>query len=233
MLRALAGKPDWLEPSDLVGQITLLFGASHETTALALTWTLFLLSQHPEVASELADELDAELHGDPMQPDQASRLPLLDRVLRESLRLFPPVPYTIRTATRESALGDATVARGDKVICSHYFTHHMPELYAEPERFLPQRWESLQPDPAAYLPFSMSPRICIGQNFATAVIKGVLTTLLPRVRLAPPRGARIERAVRVTLGPSGGMAMRVLAPERGFAVEPVTGSVREMVVLPG
>ncbi len=83
--------------TELVGQATILFGASYETTASTLTWTLFLLAQHPKILHELMDELDAVLGGAPPRSDQLSQLPLLERVIKESMRILPPVPWTVRT----------------------------------------------------------------------------------------------------------------------------------------
>ena len=241
MIRAVDAGEGWLSEEDLVGQVTLLFAASHETTAIALTWTLLLLSQFPSVAAALREELGAELRGAPMPHDGAARLPLLDAVVKESLRLLPPVPYTIRTATTEVELPGASpsgaalpLRRGDTVLCSHYFTHHMPSLWSEPEQFRPERWSGVtRPDPAEYLPFSIAPRICIGASFATTSIKVALSLLLQRFRFEIPAGTRVDREVRVTMGVRGPLEVR-LHPTDGAAPAPggLRGTVREMVALP-
>src|SRR5438874_658790 len=84
--------------TELVGQATILFGASFETTASTLTWTVFLLAQHPAIMAELMDELDRVLGGNAPTRDQLAQLSFLDRVIKESMRILPPVPFTIRAA---------------------------------------------------------------------------------------------------------------------------------------
>ena len=165
-------------------------------------------------------------------PDIWPRLPLLDAVVKESMRLLPPVPYTIRTATREAELSNVRVRRGDKLICSHYFTHHMPELYANPQRFQPERWEHLRLDPYAYMPFSTPPRMCIGAGFANSVIKTVVVSLLQRFRPQLLAGQTIDRAARITLAPRAGIQVVLRSPEDGFAARPLRGNIRESVELP-
>lgn len=227
-----AGEP-WMTHTDLVGQITILFGASYETTATALTWTLFLLAQHPEIAAALVDEVDAELRGAPPGVERLGRMRLLDAVIRESMRILPPVPYTIRVVTRDTHLGDYPLRHGDRVVVSHYVTHHLPDLYPEPERFHPQRWFSLRRSQYEYLPFSAGPRMCIGPSFATLAMQVALTMLLQRFRLALVPHARVDPRVTVTMGPGGGgLPMRVLSPGGGFSAAPVRGRIRELVDLP-
>ena len=223
---------EWMREDDLIGQATILFGASYETTANALTWALFLLAQHPAVSDDVADELAGALDGRVPGLDDLARLPLLEAVIKESLRLFPPVPYTLRTARAATALGPYALERGDRVVVSHYMTHHLPELYAAPERFDPARWETIRPDAYEYLPFSAGPRSCVGYRFATTVMKLVLARTLQRYRLSVPSGTRIDRAVQVTLGPRRGLPMRVHAPDERPPVAFVRGDVREMVELP-
>src|SRR5262249_13141689 len=118
----------------LLGQATILFAASYETQANSMTWTLFLLAQHPRVMMDLLDELRGELNGQPPTVEQLDRLPLLDAVVKESMRILPTVPYTIRAVTRPCELGGVPLNVEDGVICSHYVTHHMPEIFASPER---------------------------------------------------------------------------------------------------
>ena len=229
MLRARRDGAAWLDEADLVGQTTLLFTASHETTALALTWTLLLLAQHPKWGEAVADEVRGALgDGAPTAPALAD-LPLLDAAIKESMRLLPPVPYTIRTAMAAERLSDVEVRRGDKVICSHYFTHHMPELYARPDEFEPERWTTIRPDPYAYLPFSTPPRMCIGAGFANSVMKTVLARVLQRARPTLADGQRVDRSVRITLAPRGGLPVTLRAPGDGFRAADLRGNLREMV----
>ena len=99
----------WMSDEDLIGQVTIAFAASYETTANAMTWTLFLLAQHPKVAHALLDELDAVFGGAPPTVETLARAPLLEAVVKESLRILPPVPYTIRVARARMPLGPFTL----------------------------------------------------------------------------------------------------------------------------
>jgi cytochrome P450 len=222
---------DWMTEEDLIGQVTIAFAASYETTANALTWTLFLLAQHPQIANDLLDEIEAVFGGAPPTPATLARAPLLEAVVKESLRILPPVPYTIRVARRRTPIGRFTVLRGDRVILSHYVTHHLPELYANPERFLPERWLAGRWGPYEYLPFSAGPRLCIGYSFAMQALKLSTAMILQRFRLAVVPGTRIDRSVRVTMSPSRGLPMTLHPPDRAFAKAFVRGNVREMVEL--
>jgi cytochrome P450 len=234
LVRARDTGAAWMRYRDVVGQATMLFAASYETTANAMAWTLFLLAQHPAVADDLAAELAGAQRGAPAALEALERLPLLDAVLRESMRLFPPVPYAIRLARGALALGGLPLRERDRVVVSHYVTHHLPELYPDPERFDPARWQGLRRGPYEYLPFGAGPRTCIGINFANAAMKLALAAILARFRLSLLPGTRVDRAVAVTLAPRGPLPMRLHpAGEAPGPPAAVAGDVREMVRLPG
>jgi cytochrome P450 len=223
---------EWMSDEDLIGQVTIAFAASYETTANAMTWTLFLLAQHPQVARDLLDELGAVFGGAPPTLETLARAPLLEAVVKESLRILPPVPYTIRVARyRQTPIGPYVMLRGDRVILSHYVTHHLPELYANPERFDPQRWLSLKRGPYEYLPFSAGPRLCIGYSFAMQALRLSTAMILQRFRFSVLPGTRIDRTVRVTMSPKRGLAVSIHPPDGRFEAAPVRGNIREMVDL--
>jgi cytochrome P450 len=218
-----------MTPAALVGQITILLAASYETTTNALTWTLFLLAQHPKLMGELQDELEGALRGDSPRSELLPRMPFLEAVIKESMRILPPVPFTIRAAAQAATLGGIELRQGDRVICSHYVTHHMPELYAEPESFRPRRWSTLDPDQYQYMPFSAGPRACIGYGFAMQVMKITLSMILTRFRLTLVPRARIDRTVKITMSPKYGMPMSIHKQDRRFQAMPVSGNIRQMV----
>jgi cytochrome P450 len=124
--------------TDLLGQALILLAASYENVGSTLTWTLFLVAQHPGIAVALCDELGS----DPPTAERLNRLPLLDAVVKESLRVLPPVPFMVRVAGRPTDLGGVPLRPGDRVACSPYMTHHLPHLYPEPERFAAGRRRS-------------------------------------------------------------------------------------------
>ena len=217
--------------TELIGETTILYLAGHETSSNALTWTLFLLSQHPKVLSDLVDELESELHGEAPTVEQLSHLPLLDAVIKESMRLLPPAPVGMRIGIEDFELGKYHMPAGTLVRFSQYITHHMPELYSEPERFLPDRWFCINPSLYEYLPFGGGPRMCIGSTFATMEIKIVLAMLLQRYRLALVPNARIDRKIRITLTTKHGMPMIVNRQDRRFSKNPARGDIHQMVDL--
>jgi cytochrome P450 len=219
---------------ELVGQATILFGASFETTATTLTWTLFLLAQHPTIMHELMDELDRVLSGKAPTREQLSQLSFLDRVIKESMRILPPVPFTIRAADEDQIpMGSLTLSHGARVICSHFLTHHLADIYPEPEIFRPNRWREVDPTQYEYMPFSAGPRACVGATFAIQVLKISLVIMLQKFRFTMVRGAQIDRVVRITMNPRYGMPMVLHENDRRYESKEVRGQIHEMVNLPG
>lgn len=218
--------------AERIGHLHLLFIAGHETSAMALTWTLFLLAQHPHVLTDLCDELHGLLRGAAPTVAQCEQLPLLDRVVKESLRILPPVGAFGRVSTRAFALGPYTLPTDTFVTLSPYIVHHMPELYADPELFDPGRWTALRPAAYAYFPFGAGPRTCLGAAFAQLEIKIVLALILQRYCLTVVPNTRIDRQLRVTLAPKQSLPMQVRARTHTPISVPVRGTIREMVRMP-
>ncbi len=216
--------------AELVGQTAILFVASFETTTSALTWALFLIAQHPAVARELIDELQL-LNGASPTMEQLSALEYLPLVIKESMRVLPPVPYTVRATESEAWVGPYYLRHGARVVLSHYLTHHLPELYSEPEKFLPERWREIDPNQYEYMPFNAGPRICIGAAFAKQVLKITLTRIMQRFRFIVVPGTRIDRVVRITMNPRRGLPMLLEKADGKFQTTPVQGQIREMVTL--
>ncbi len=202
-----------LREDELIGHSFALFFAGHETTTSALVWTLFLLSQHPTVLRALREEVQAVLQGAPPRVDQLGQLPLLDRVIKESMRLLPPVPLLVRSVAKPTRLHGCDLAPGTEVILSIHHTHRQPDLYAQPDHFLPSRWEGKEPSPYAYLPFGAGPRKCLGAALATAELKIILAMLLQRVGFCLPAHARIEREIGIVMVPRHGLPLRLLSTQ--------------------
>jgi cytochrome P450 len=213
--------------------VTAIFVAGHDTSANELTWILFLLSQHPQVAADLLDELENVLGGEAPTVEQLQKLPLLDRVVKESLRVLTSIPWNGRVTSQPTNLGGYELPAGTEVWVSIYHTHQMPEIYPEPERFLPQRWETIQPTMYEYNPFSVGSRICIGAGFAMMEMKIVLAMLLMRYRLQLITEKPINAKGFIVMAPENGMFMKVHKQDRQFnqGVGGVHGNVREMVNL--
>lgn len=223
-----------LTEDELIGHVGVIFAAGHETSSNALTWTLFLLSQHPKIAADLIDELQGKLRGSAPSLEQINDLPLLDRVVKESLRILPPVPFNHRIVASATELNGHAIPSGTELLVSIYHTHHMRDLFPEPERFNPDRWLAIEPSTFEYNPFSAGPRMCIGAAFAMMEIKIVLAMLLQQYRLEFVSGRPVDPSVGITMGPRQGMPMRVYAQDRQFggASNAVTGGIRELVELP-
>jgi cytochrome P450 len=169
------------------------------------------------------------LGGAPPTREQLPQLNFLENVINESMRILPPVPFTIRATQRDMAMGPADVPRNTRVLCSHYLTHHMAEIYPEPERFRPERWQSIEPSQYEFLPFSAGPRVCIGASFAFQVLKISLAMMLQRFRFSVIPRSRIDRVIRITMGPREGLPMTIHPNDRKFAANEVRGQIHEMV----
>jgi cytochrome P450 len=231
LLRARERDGGSMTEGEVVGQTNLFLLAGYETMFSALSWTLFLLAQHPGVMADLLDELDGALRGDAPTIEQLGRLTLLEGVTKESLRLLPPVAYNTRTSVAAFELGPYQLPKGTTVGFSHYITHHMPELYPQPEKFLPRRWLTSTPSPYEYLPFGAGPRMCMGATFAMMALKICLPIILQRYRFRVAPGARIDRKGLITLSPKYGMPMWIGPQDRQFAKSEVRGNIHEMVDL--
>ena len=189
-----------------------LFLAGHETTANAMTWTWYLLSQHPEVEARFHAELDDALAGRMPTEADLPRLPYTRRVFSESLRLYPPAWIIGRRLLTGYAMGGYTLAARSIVLPCQAVTHRDPRFWPDADRFDPDRWtpeaEASRPKFAFY-PFGGGPRVCIGEQFAW--MEGILLLAAIgqswRLRLAPDQ--RVATQPIVTLRPRYGMRMRL------------------------
>lgn len=189
--------------------LTFLF-AGHEATALALTYTVLLLTQHPEVEHRLREEYDDVLGDTDPTPSDVSELTYTDRVVRESLRLYPPSFTVFRTATEEIELGSYRIPEGTNVTIPQFPLHRDPRWWDDPETFDPDRWDDPPERPEyAYFPFGGGPRHCIGMRFAMLELKLVLPTILRRVAFELLSDPVPELAPRATLRPANDVRTRV------------------------
>lgn len=199
-----------LSEREIRDQLVTLFLAGHETTSHALTWTWYLLSQNPDAERLLHEELDRELGGKLPTLADLTRMPYVEQVFKESMRLFPPVYLVARRAAEDMEIGPYTVPRGSEIVLWVYHTHHDPRWYPDPETFRPERFtpeaESKLPK-LAYAPFGAGPRACIGKSFAMMEAKLLLATLAHRFRFTLVPRHRVAVKPRVTLNPRYGMRM--------------------------
>jgi cytochrome P450 len=194
-------------------EIVTLFIAGHETTATALAWSLYLLARDPAAYARAV----AEARGLPGPSIGVADLPALGyclRVFKEAMRLYPPIYFFGRQTIADVRIGKYDLLKGTVVLISSYALHHRPELYPDPERFDPSRFEHAAEEARhrqAYIPFSAGPRTCIGNHFALMEGPIVLATILRRLDLELTSPAVIEPDPSATLRPKGGVPMRVTA----------------------
>lgn len=208
------GDRQGLSLKEVRDQLVTLFLAGHETTSHALTWTLYLLSQHPAAEGALHAELDAALGARLPAVADLDALPYTEQVLKESMRLYPPVYMVARQAREDTTIGGHAVPRGSEVVLWIYHTHRDPRWFPDHAAFRPERFapaaEAALPR-FAWLPFGAGPRACIGRSFAMMEAKLLLAVIAQRSRLALAPGHRVEALPRVTLVPRYGMKMTVRA----------------------
>jgi cytochrome P450 len=215
----------------LVGQLTTLLVAGHETSSNTLAWTLLLLSQHPAELDKLLATVPERATG----TATAIEFPTgLDHVLKETLRLLPPGPNTSRIAVQPTQIGGHEVPAWCQVVTSKFATHRDPEVFPDALKFLPARWETARPSLYEYLPYGAGPHACIGAAFADLEMKTVLATVLGRYRIDPAPGAVVSRQVGLMMAPKG--PVPVIARPRTEPAPPhtaVQGDLHDMVDLDG
>jgi len=186
--------------------------AGHETTAVSMSWTWYLLSQHPEAAEKLRNELNEKLGGQTPQLEDLARLPYTDKVIRESMRLFPPAWSLARTTAKEIELDGYRLPVGANVVMSPWIMHRDPRFFERPDEFDPDRWtaQTLQHLPRfAYFPFGGGPRLCIGAAFAMMEANLLLATIAQRFQLDLVPGHPVVPQPGITLRPKHGMVMKM------------------------
>ncbi|HYJ45636.1 MAG TPA: cytochrome P450 [Pyrinomonadaceae bacterium] len=198
-------------------EVMTIFLAGHETTANAMTWTWYLLANHPEIEARLHEELDAVLGGRLPTVEDVPRLVYTEMVLAEAMRLYPPAWAIGRLALKDHELGEYTIPAKSLVLLSPYVTHRDGRFFEEPERFDPQRWtsEARESRPQfSYFPFGGGPRRCIGESFAW--MEGVLliATLARRWRMRLVPNHRVEPLAVITLRAKHGMRMTLESRDR-------------------
>ena len=199
-----------LTDKEIRDQLVTFFMAGHETTSHALTWTFYLLSQHPQVVARLQAEIARVLGARPPRFEDFDALSYTEQVFKESMRLFPPVYAVARKAITDTRIGGYQVPAGSEIGLWIYMPHRDPRWFDRPDAFEPERFadaDSLQRMKHAYLPFGIGARTCIGKSFATLEGVLLLATVAQRFSLALAPGHRFGLKPRVTLIPKYGMKM--------------------------
>ncbi len=219
-----------LSDSEVVGHASVIYAASHETTGNALTWALFLLSQHPAWHSALCEEIRSAVRGTSPALEEIDRLEILDAVVRETLRLTPSAPWTTRIAAVDAEVGGYPIPRGTEIVLSIFHTHRYEPCYEEPDRFNPGRWRQIRPDVFQFNAFSAGTRACIGSSFALLEMKTILATVLRHFRLEFDPRRPVDPVLNITMAPRRGLAMVIRQDDQFSAgVGGVRGGIRRLV----
>ncbi|KAI9360022.1 cytochrome P450 [Zopfochytrium polystomum] len=243
LIRANEESDDKISKDEIEGQVLTFLIAGHETTSVSLTWTLHLLSEHPQIQSRLRAEIDSLLPRNPpfssseLTFDQVHSLPLLDAVVKETLRLIPPVPLNGRQAAQDDVLDGFFIPRGTMVFTPPLVMHRLPAYWGEDaDQFVPDRWmgggkaagaggaETADNAAAvssaegaasgakafgAYMPFLLGPRNCIGARFALTELKVLLVLLLREFEFKPVPGFKFQKKLEVTWKPQPSLLLNV------------------------
>lgn len=208
---------EFMDDKQLRDEVATLFAAGHETTSNALSWTWYLLAQHPEIEAKLHAELDNVLAG--RQPTLADlpNLPYTLQIIKESMRLYPPAwILNGRVALEDAEIGGYTIPKGSTAFVSPYVMHHLPQYFAEPETFKPERFtpefEKSLPK-FAYMPFGGGARVCIGNAFAMMEAQLILATVAQKYQLELATSDPIQYKAQITLTAQNGIPMKVVERE--------------------
>jgi cytochrome P450 len=191
-------------------QVVTIFMAGHETTSQALSWTWYLLSQHPAAETELHGELASVLQGRTPRYEDIANLPYTRMVIEESMRLYPPAYIIARQPVAADEVLGHRIPAGAEVLILPWLLHRKPSLWENPQRFEPARFlpERAASRPRfAYIPFGAGPRICIGAAFAMTEAMLILATIAQRYRLHLKPGHPVEPQGLITLRPRYGLRM--------------------------
>lgn len=210
-----ARNPDTGQPmtdAEIIDNLATFLFAGHETTAKALTWTLYLLARLPDWQERLRDEVQSAVRVQHVGPGTLERLPLTGRVLKEAMRLYPPAPVMTRRSTEDLDLAGTRLPKSSLIVIPIFVLHRHRRLWTDPDRFDPDRFlpENEAKIPRTqYMPFGYGPRVCIGSSFAMIEATAILATLLQSVRFEWDGRHEPEPVSRVTLRPKGGMPLIV------------------------
>ena len=201
-----------MDDGQLVDNLITFYLAGHETTAKALTWTLYLLSRSPAWSARLEEEIDRVTGGEKIRAEHIDKLVLTQQVIKESMRLYPPVPIMTRQTVTETSLAGHTLPVGTSVMMSIYAIQRHAKRWPRAHEFDPSRFS---PENDArmpryqYMPFGAGPRICIGMPFAMIESAAILATLLQHARFTFAGREHPLPVARVTMTPRGGMPLAV------------------------
>lgn len=203
---------DGFSYEEMVDQVCMLFLAGHETSASALGWSLYLMSQCPDLQERMLAEIGTEIGERPFAFGDAKRLPLTRDVFREALRLYPPVGFFVREAAQTHCIRKKTVKAGSPILVAPWLIHRHRDLWERPDEFDPDRFETESGKSSlkcAYIPFSNGPRVCPGAAFATQEAMLILAGVVRRFRVGAVPDRTPKPVGRVTIRSDNGIWIRL------------------------
>lgn len=213
LLLSVSEGQDRFSDREILDQIVTLLFAGHDTTTATVSWLVAMLGQHPSVYRRVQEEIDNVLQGEvPTFEQLMHRLPYLEQVLAETLRLYPPAWIGPRMCIDEFEFGGFTIPARTPVVYSSWISHRLPEVFPNPDVFDPERFtpEAMKSLPlGAYVPFGWGPRLCVGKMFGELEIKMILVTLLQQYRLELLPGQIFAAHTMPTISPKDGVRVWV------------------------
>jgi cytochrome P450 len=202
-----------MSDKQLRDEIMTIFLAGHETTANALTWGLYLLSQYPEVEKKYLEEINRVLEGKTPTLEDMRNMPYLTQIIHEVLRLYPPAWILGRTAMEDDFIDGYLVKKGNNILISPYQVHRDKNFWENPndfipERFTPEKMKDLHK--FVYFPFGGGPRFCIGNNFAMIEMQLIFAMIGQKYKLTLQPDFKVELDPLITLRPKYGMKMNLI-----------------------
>lgn len=226
MMRAQYDSSIRLSEEEILGSAVGLFLAGHDVPANGLIFLAALLSLHPEASARLMKEIDQELGDRQITYEQIFRLPELNRVFDESLRILSPALLIFRQAQADTTLGNFEIAHGTEVLLSPFMTNTDPATFENPRRYRPERWLTIKPSSYEYLPFGFGVRRCLGASFAEIQLKLAITKIFQRYRLVPRAESRMDFKYTIAVQPHGKLLFDLVPQDRRFDAAGANKTIR-------
>lgn len=232
MMRAQHDTKVQLSEDEILGNAVGLYLAGHDVPANGLIFLVSLLATHPQAASRLMEEIDREIGDGQITYEQIFKLPVLDSVFQEMLRVICPALLIFRQAITDSHLGEVEIKAGTEVLLSPYMTNTDPAYYENPRHYQPERWATIKPSLYQFLPFGTGPKRCLGAGFAEIQLKLAITKIFQRFRLQAAPGAKLDFKYTIAIQPQGRLPIELRPQDRDFrgAARPIGGHFRDFVV---
>jgi len=194
---------DVLTDSQMHGHTFTFMLAGHETTSVALSWLFYVLAKYPEVEEKLIKEIQTIIpNGQEVNADIVDKMPYLNNVIKETLRLYPPIPIAAgRKPIEDDFIGGYKIPKGTKILVCPLIQHRLETYWKNPDTFDPDRWNNSQSDQFAYMPFLIGNHQCIGNRFAMLEIKIIVAILLSKFHLKILPGLEIKKKLSLSMRP--------------------------------